>query len=376
MIMPRLSAQITEPSFLTGITDENDALGRHFEAEIIPPLPAQIVNVAQQSGQLDEDLKSFGALLYEIYSGVSPTENESNSINLTFNHGTPSSILVGEAASAVTKPPRKVSTSTVRYDKKKGKSYTRLQSQPYAPLHELGLPSCICLLVHHLMAGRIDFYPSLNEDSHNIHMLLYDPDYYLSDLAVASSTIGVLPVRTDKLYGREKEKEKITEAFCRVSSGHNEAFFIGGCSGITVLQHELENYFLYQFKSIPTNPTCFCCLGAGKTMLVKSLTNKIDISGGYVITEKFDQVSCLKPSLWEVLSAFNKLCLLIRERNSPPELLEVSSMISKEFETDFSILARLLPNISTICPLLKPIHRRETLGAELTLQECHLTFTL
>ena len=60
MIMPRLSAQITEPSFLTGITDENDALGRHFEAEIIPPLPAQIVNVAQQSGQLDEDLKSFG----------------------------------------------------------------------------------------------------------------------------------------------------------------------------------------------------------------------------------------------------------------------------------------------------------------------------
>ena len=111
-------------------------------------------------------------------------------------------------------------------------------------------------------------------------------------------------------------------------------------------------------------------------MLVKSLTNKIDISGGYVLTEKFDQVSCLKPSLWEVLSAFNKLCLLIRERNSPRELLDVSSMISKEFETDFSVLARLLPNISTICPFLKSTHGRETLGAELTLQECHVTFTI
>jgi hypothetical protein len=96
------------------------------------------------------------------------------------------------------------------------------------------------------MDGHIDFYPSLKEASHDMHMLLCDPDCYLSDLAVTSSTMGVLPVRTDKLYGREKEKEKITEAFCRVSSGHSEAFFIGGYSG-----NEHGNDCLYQFKSSP-----------------------------------------------------------------------------------------------------------------------------
>ena len=37
--------------------------------------------------------------------------------------------------------------------------------------------------------------------------------------------------REGKVYGRDNEVSLITDAFCRVSAGENEAFFIGGYSG-------------------------------------------------------------------------------------------------------------------------------------------------
>lgn len=59
-----------------------------------------------------------------------------------------------------------------------------------------------------------------------------------------------LRIREGKLYGRENEVSLITDAFCRVSSGENEAFFIGGYSG------------------------------SGKTMIVQSLEGPVNVAGG------------------------------------------------------------------------------------------------
>lgn len=92
--------------------------------------------------------------------------------------------------------------------------------------------------------------------------------------------------------------------------------------------------------------------GSGKTMLVQSLTTKIDVAGGYVLTQKLDQMSRERPLL-KVLSLFNRLCLMIRERNSAQDLLEVSNKIAQEFATDFSLLSRLLPNVRLLCPQLR-----------------------
>ena len=54
--------------------------------------------------------------------------------------------------------------------------------------------------------------------------------------------------------------------------------------------------------------------------------------------------------LLDVISAFNKLCLLIKERSVECQLREVTSKLKHEFESDFAVLARLLPNIMVIFP--------------------------
>ncbi|KAL7538257.1 hypothetical protein ACHAXR_008411, partial [Thalassiosira sp. AJA248-18] len=220
-----------------------------------------------------------------------------------------------------TEPERK--RSTVRYDKRKGKSYSTCQSKPYAPLQELGFPSSLSMLVQNLIDAH-DAYSSLDAAKNDIHILVSDPECFLFDLEDLPSKGGSmqLMIKKGKLYGRGKEVSLITDAFCRVSSGKNEAFFIGGYSG------------------------------SGKTMLVHSLRARIDIAGGgYVLTQKVDQMSKERPML-DILSAFNTLCLLIKNKSATHELLGMATMITTEFESDFSVLARLLPNINVLFPQL------------------------
>ncbi|KAL7540660.1 hypothetical protein ACHAXR_010684 [Thalassiosira sp. AJA248-18] len=59
--------------------------------------------------------------------------------------------------------------------------------------------------------------------------------------------------------------------------------------------------------------------------------------------------------LLDVLSAFNRLCVLIKNKSAPHELLDIANKITKEFESDFSVLARLVPNVNISFPqLVKP----------------------
>ena len=89
-------------------------------------------------------------------------------------------------------------------------------------------------------------------------------------------------------------------------------------------------------------------------MLVQSLKARIDIAGGYVLTQKCDEISKNRPLL-DNLHAFDELCLLIQQKSSPQKLFQISNELVNVFESDLSVLARLLPNINILFPqLAKP----------------------
>jgi hypothetical protein len=109
-------------------------------------------------------------------------------------------------------------------------------------------------------------YESLDAVIKDLHLLLLDPSRFLFNHEFVFESNGrtqqkPLLFREDTLYGRDNEVSLITKAFCRVSSGKSEAFFVGGFSG------------------------------SGKSRLVDSLTDRIDAAGGYILTHKFDQKS-------------------------------------------------------------------------------------
>jgi hypothetical protein len=82
-----------------------------------------------------------------------------------------------------------------------------------------------------------DAYDTLAALSADLHLLLLEPGRFLFGTRYARAaadgggTDGAprvpLEVRREKLYGRETEVAQIQEAFCRVSTGRSEAFFIG-----------------------------------------------------------------------------------------------------------------------------------------------------
>ena len=67
--------------------------------------------------------------------------------------------------------------------------------------------------------------------------------------------------------------------------------------------------------------------------------------GGYTIKHKFDPMSQEKP-LSGVISAFNQICLMIKGRARPV----IAKKLGEEFGVDFSLLMRLLPNVSVLFP--------------------------
>ncbi|KAL7548021.1 hypothetical protein ACHAWF_011302 [Thalassiosira exigua] len=302
--LPRqLSVNIVEPSFLDdgfGRGDDEQDMGRYLEAEF-PSLPSAD-HVAAAVSQSEEDARchSLGVLLYELFPHLSP--------------------LLDEGDNRLQEPASKRARSM---DSKEDSNSTK---QSYVPLTELGFPSSICMmLVKNLLdCGEDDrpdhAYDTLDTVVKDLHLLLLDPNRFLFDHAPKlENGRAKLSFRKRKLYGRENEVTSITDAFCRVSAGKSEAFFIGRFSG------------------------------SGKSMLVDSLTARVDVAEGYVVTHKFDQMSKERP-LFEVVSLFNELCLLIRDKSSQQNLRSMNDKLADAFGTDFSVLARLLPNVGALSP--------------------------
>eukprot|EP00985_Skeletonema_marinoi_P022322 scaffold14247_cov71-Skeletonema_marinoi.AAC.1 len=164
-----------------------------------------------------------------------------------------------------------------------------------------------------------DAYKSLRDVAEDLHLLLLDPDRFLFDNEVQSTENMKLRYRKEKLYGRDKEETLITDAFCRVSRGKSEAFFIGGFSG------------------------------CGKSMLVNTLRARVNVVGGYVIKHKFDALS-QERSLSGVISAVNQLCLMLKDRNTPQKIALLANKLRDEFGADIALLARIVKNVKVLSP--------------------------
>ena len=343
MLSPKLSVNIVEPTFLwDGNDDDQEEMGTFLEVEC-PSLPdadgaAVFVNQSEENHRCH----SFGVLLYILFSNCQPiSADETRGIRFHPDEGGPESTSkdVGASREPTSKKTKTAdlravgapgirSSTQVFHDARRENSSPAFHRLVYAALLEEGVPSSLCLVIQNLLdCGEVDrpdnAYDSLDEVMKDLHLLLLDPSRFLFNHGPAYDNNGriKLSFREYQLYGRENEVSLITEAFCRVSSGKSESLFIGGFSG------------------------------SGKSKLVNGLTARVDVSGGYVLTHKFDELSQEKTML-EVVAMFNDLCLLMRNKNSQQDLLAIVNDLVHVFGSDLSVLVRLLPNIKALAPQL------------------------
>ena len=292
MLSPGLSLIIEEPAYLSCLLEpqekHHDQWGRYLEVEQmmksgvpqaenlkVPTEAAAAAGGADCDSAEDEEKSAnhrcyyyllVAKVLYELFAHeVFPEDS--------------SSLAVGTPASTEEPAPKKAKSShhhLLSPPCAKGgfdKAEIPFQMQSIVQMQKLGIPASICLMTQNLLDSSLrgddgqsssdDAYKSLRDVAEDLHLLLLDPDRFVfDDNQVQTSTEKVqLRYRKEKLYGRDREETLITDAFCRVSRGTSEAFFIGGFSG------------------------------CGKSMLVNTLKASVDVVGGYVIRHKFDAVS-------------------------------------------------------------------------------------
>jgi hypothetical protein len=354
MITAGLSVTIEEPSYLSCLLEgeeesDDQIIGRYLEVELTSVSREKLSSKSAASTiyqQVESNLcHLFARLLYELFT----------------NEPFPDDALAADDVASTNEPAQKKAKSNYISSRKKlmlsrakedfDRAELPFQMPSVVHMQKLGIPASICLMTQNLLECALkkgdngqsdDAYESFGDVCADLHLLLLDPDRFLFDDENQNTGNVKLLYRRGKLYGRDKEETLITDAFCRVSRGKSEAFFIGGFSG------------------------------SGKSMLVNSLTDRVDVVGGYVIKHKFDPMSREKP-LSGVISAFNQICQMIKDRRTRQSLDKIGKKLRDEFGVDFSLLMRLLPNVSVLCfefvsPTVQeiqgdnsqPIHERES----------------
>eukprot|EP00984_Skeletonema_dohrnii_P024545 scaffold13677_cov95-Skeletonema_dohrnii-CCMP3373.AAC.1 len=344
------SVTIEEPSYLHGLLEgEEDCdgqMGRCLEVEFKSTAPCDNSKTPQAAAatihggeQESNRCHSFARLLYELFTHEPFPDDDDDGNALAVD---------ADAAPTIKEPDQKRARKSHDVSSRKKLMLTRAKGDfdraeiPFqipciVRMQKLGIPASICLMTQNLLECALrgngnddqlhnhNAYESLAVVGEDLHLLLLDPDRFLFDNRNQNTDNMQLLYRSDKLYGRDKEETLITDAFCRVSRGKSEAFFIGGFSG------------------------------SGKSMLVDSLRDRVKCVGGYVIKHKFDAMSREKP-LSGVISALNQVCLMIKGKAGPV----IAKKLRDEFGVDFSLLLRLLPNVSVLFPeLISPAMRVE-----------------
>ena len=299
MISEELSLTIVDTSDLgrTSLFAVEEEAGRNLVVSITCP---SLKSDAKGFEQVEESTicHHFGILLYQIYSNLdSFLENK-----LEGNEPNPS-------------------------DRSKNATENRGLRLTYSTLREeLGSPPNICMVVQNLVEcknGNLprprNTYSSLKEASDDLHLMLRRPNRLLFTSNALEDGQLQLRLQKNKLYGRDHEVSLINDAFSRVRAGDSVGLFVGGFSG------------------------------CGKTRLVESVMPSVDASGGYVLSQKFDQLATGGPLL-ELISAFDSLCLSIKSRTSPEDLQNIVDRLTETYGADLSLLRRLLPNVVCLMP--------------------------
>ena len=304
MISEGLSLTIIEPSYMNNVLDEREEGGAGSSLEVSIS-PFQLSGRSSSAVEhIDERTicHMFGLLLYQIYSNLDSIPASLLGIGPIFKSG-------GDGYDGAKEPAKKKTMITT-----------------YSPLHDINIPPSIIMLIQNLVESKCvkplnpqNICSSMKEACDDLHLLLHQPSRFLfTRKQFECGGSAQLQFRQNRLYGREKEVSLLSDAFNRVSAVGNEAFFIGGFSG------------------------------SGKTRLVETVTKLVEVSGGYVIKLKFDQVKG-RPLL-ELISAFNGLCSLIRQKQSPQELQIIISQLTESVGSDLTVLGRLLPNVYSLLP--------------------------
>ena len=324
MVSSGLSLSIEEPSYLSCLFEkggeEEDQMGRYLEVELDAANALVGITKTDCRGNTEgKEISKFrchyllAKILYQLF-----TNNDDRFPDGNHHQGDDD------------EPAHKKAKKAQLLEKEGGFPYYECVSDlssitAVSGMQQLEVPASICRMVQNLFESAsasesgCDAYMTLEEVGKDLHLLLLDPDRFLFDREARSTYKMELLYRKEKLYGRDKEETLITDAFCRVSRGRNEAFFIGGFSG------------------------------SGKSMLVDTLRVNVKNVGGYVIKHKFDPISQDTPLLG-VISALNQLCSMIKKRLSIQRLTALSEKLKDDFGDDIGLLARMLPNICLLSP--------------------------
>ena len=347
MIYPELALSIEEPAYLSCLMapeEKQGQFGRYLEVEEmmmtseVPPPENSPVRTAAAAEAESDDKESrttdhhylVAKVLYELFV------NEIFPEDCSLAEGVPTA-----TAAATEEPAPKRAKSS--FPQSLDKAELPFQRPSIVRMQQLGIPASLCLMTDNLLESALrgdngqssdDAYKSLRDVAEDLHLLLLDPDRFVFDNEVQSTENMKLRYRKEKLYGRDKEESLITDAFCRVSRGKSEAFFIGGFSG------------------------------CGKSMLVNTLRARVNVVGGYVIKHKFDALS-QERSLSGVISAVNQLCLVLKDRNTPPKIALLANKLRDEFGADIGLLARIVKNVKVLSPeFVSPAAAEEAGGGD------------
>lgn len=330
MLSSGLSLSIEEPSYLNylqddggdGGGDEGRSLGRYLEVEVISEGGKEVP---------DANGNFLAASMGDCESCGTDDEEREKSNRLCFYLITK---MIYELFTSEPLP------GNIKCENGHGPSKKRAKSELFdllniSQMQSMGVPLSICRMMLNLLESAAisagiyndgasgDAYKTLKEVGEDLHLLLFDPDRFLFDKDADVSDCMPFFYKKDKLYGRDAEEDLITDAFCRVTRGKSEAFFIGGFSG------------------------------SGKSMLVNSLRARVKVVGGYVIQHKFDASSQDRP-LSGVMSAVDQLCGKLNRTLNPQRLADLVTKIKDEFGADIGLLVRMLPSINVLSPDFVP----------------------
>eukprot|EP00986_Skeletonema_menzelii_P011110 scaffold5636_cov135-Skeletonema_menzelii.AAC.2 len=234
MVSSGLSLSIEEPSYLSCLFEkggeEEDQMGRYLEVELDAANALVGITKTFCRGNTEgKEISKFrchyllAKILYQLF-----TNNDDRFPDGNHHQGDDD------------EPAHKKAKKAQLLEKEGGFPYYECVSDlssitAVSGMQQLEVPASICRMVQNLFESASesggDAYKTLEEVGKDLHLLLLDPDRFLFDREARSTYKMELLYRKEKLYGRDKEETLITDAFCRVSRGRNEAFFIGGFSG-------------------------------------------------------------------------------------------------------------------------------------------------